>query len=732
MRILWVGVFWALMELDAVPQELKPQDSTSKEKAGQQTEEPKDKTKPQTPPQKEEVIIIRAESPLNPPDVFDSKQSTDVLDRRLMQERLQVRSMPEALEETPGIGVQKTGPGQGSPFIRGFTGFRNVMLIDGIRLNNSTFREGPNQYWSTVDSFLVDRLDVIRGPSSVLYGSDAIGGTVYAHTIEPSLEKGTHFHSRSASRYASAEQSVAARQEFSGNADDFGWAGGVTYRHFGEIIGGKHYGLMRNTDYNEYGADLKFLVKLDTHTTLSIAAQHFRQNEAPRWHRTVDSRSWHGSTAGTEVRDDFDQERNLYYLQYRWTPENSFLDALTASLSWHRQAEDEIRVRTVGGNLTREYRAFTVNVPAFWLQMGKETGAGYFTIGGEVYHDRVRSNGKNTNLVANTTTVLGRGPVADDARYLMYGVYLQDDIKVGALDITGGIRYTGIHARANEVDPFPLDAVIVPDLDDSYAALTGSLRFLYHVGEHWNLIAGWGMGFRAPSLDDTTSTQASANGGQDLPSQDLEPERTHTFDVGVRTRYDSFEASLFGFYTRMNRFIQRVNVGDQTGDGLPDFEKENVSRGRVYGAELSTLVRLTDEWSVFATGGYAVGDVQQIVTQVPRTLRRAPLSKVAAPMGILGLRFEPRNSGIWVEGLITAADHQKRVSLADQTNDTQRTPPGGTPGYAIYTIRGGYRINENFTVHAAIENIADRDYRFVGSGQNEPGTNFVAGLDVRF
>jgi hemoglobin/transferrin/lactoferrin receptor protein len=709
------------MDVEGAAQEGAPEDQKKK------------KAKATQAPAKEEVVTIRAESPLNPPDVFDSKQSTDVLDRTTIQERLQARTLPEALEETPGVGVQKSGPGQGSPFIRGFTGFRNVMLIDGIRLNNSTFREGPNQYWSTVDSYLADKMDVIRGPSSVPWGSDAIGGTVYVHTISPSIdEAGANFHSRTGTRYASSEQSIAARQEFSGNVDNFGWLVGGTSRTFGDIIGGKHYGLMRHTDYNEYGVDFKTLTKVDEHTTLTLAAQHYRQNGTPRWHRTIDSRSWHGSTPGTERQDDFDQARNLYYLQYRWTPKGAFVDAVTASASLQHMAEDERRVRTVGGALTREYRQFSVATPAFWLHAGKSTDWGYFTLGGEIYHDVVNSSGDNLNLVTGARTILDRGVVADNARYTMYGVFLQDDLSIGSLDITPGIRYTGVQARAEQVDPFLQDSVVVRDLDDSYSAVTGSLRFLYHVDVHWNIIAGWGMGFRAPSLDDTTSTQAALNGGQDLPSQDLEPEKTHTYDLGVRARYDSFEASVFGFYTTLNRFIQRVNVGDRTGDGLADFEKENVSKGRVYGFEVSGLYRFSDEWSLFASGGYAVGDVQQIVTQVPRTLTRAPLSKVPAPMGLIGLRFEPQGTGIWVEGLITAADHQHRVSLADRTGDTQRIPPGGTPGWTIYTLRGGYRVNPNFTVHAAIENISDKDYRFMGAGQHEPGTNFVAGFDLRF
>ncbi len=710
-------MLWMFMEFEGGAQELKPQDGKSKSSA---------------PQQKEQMVVIEAESPLNPSNLFDAKYSGDVLDRAQIQNRLQARTLPEALEETPGIGVQKTGPGQGSPFIRGFTGFRNVMLIDGIRLNNSTFREGPNQYWSTVDSYLVDRLEVIRGPSSVLYGSDAIGGTVYAHTIEPSLEEpGTNLHSRTSARYASAEESIAVRQEFSGNADQFGWIVGATYRDFGETIGGKHYGLMRDTDYGEYGADLKFLAKLDTHSTLTLGLQHFRQNEAPRWHRTTDSRSWHGTAAGTEQQDDFDQERNLYYLQYRWKAEGGLIDAMTASVSLHRQAEGEDRIRTVGGVPTQELRDFVVNTPAFWLQTGKKTDLGYFTFGGEVYYDRVRSSGSNVNLTTGVETELDRGVVADDATYLLYGVYLQDDLSIGNLDITPGIRYTGAHVDANQVDPFPGSGSTVPGFDDNYSAVTGSLRMLYHVDEHWNLIFGWGMGFRTPSLDDTTSTGFVLSGGQDLPSTDLDPEHTQTFDLGVRTQYESVEVSIFGFYTTLRDFIQRVNVGDQNGDGSADFEKENVSHGRVYGFEVSGLLRFTDEWSTFASGGYAVGDVQQVVTQAPRTMQRAPLSKVAAPLAVLGLRFEPRQTGIWVEGVFTVADHQKRLSPTDVT-DTQRIPPGGTPGYAIYTIRGGYRVSDTLSVHAAVENIADKDYRIHGSGQNEPGTNFVMGFDLRF
>src|SRR5688572_2195092 len=120
-------------------------------------------------------------------EVFKVPYTAHVVTREDFLDRRSIRSLPDALRETPGVLVQKTSYGQASPFIRGFTGFRTLTLIDGIRLNNAVFREGPNQYFNTIDHLAVDRLDVVKGPSSVLYGSDAIGGTVNVITRSPEM-----------------------------------------------------------------------------------------------------------------------------------------------------------------------------------------------------------------------------------------------------------------------------------------------------------------------------------------------------------------------------------------------------------------------------------------------------------------------------------------------------------------------------------------------------------------
>src|SRR5512137_1384276 len=151
----------------------------------------------------ESIIVTASRLPIR---AFDVPAMAYLLSAADVQGLYQSRTLPEALGEVPGVLVQKTSNGQGSPFIRGFTGFRNVLLIDGIRLNNSVFRDGPNQYWNTVDTFAASRIEVLKGPASVLYGSDAIGGAVNVLSDIPGTTK-PGFSPRALYRYSNAESS---------------------------------------------------------------------------------------------------------------------------------------------------------------------------------------------------------------------------------------------------------------------------------------------------------------------------------------------------------------------------------------------------------------------------------------------------------------------------------------------------------------------------------------------
>jgi hemoglobin/transferrin/lactoferrin receptor protein len=219
-------------------------------------------------------------------NIFDTPYSVSVVDRNYLVEN-QIRTTPEVLQEVTGPMVQKTSFGHGSPYIRGLTGFRNLFLIDGIRLNNSCFREGPNQYWNTIDNLLIERMEILKGSSSVLYGSDALGGTVAVFTPEPDMTKERYSASKVFSRYSYAENSVVTRVEQEGKLERLGFILGGTSKKFGDIIAGKDTGRLPNTGYEEWDADFKAIYQINEKDKLIFAYQKTVQDDVPRTHRTI-------------------------------------------------------------------------------------------------------------------------------------------------------------------------------------------------------------------------------------------------------------------------------------------------------------------------------------------------------------------------------------------------------------------------------------------------------------
>jgi hemoglobin/transferrin/lactoferrin receptor protein len=139
----------------------------------------------------EEVVVTTQRIPVNEQLI---PYSISLLDKKEM-DHFSKRSTPEMLMNTNGVFVQKTNHGGGSPFIRGLTGNQTLLLFDGIRLNNSIYRYGPNQYLNTVDVFTIDRMEVARGTGSVQYGSDALGGALQIFSVEPLLKStGSEWH----------------------------------------------------------------------------------------------------------------------------------------------------------------------------------------------------------------------------------------------------------------------------------------------------------------------------------------------------------------------------------------------------------------------------------------------------------------------------------------------------------------------------------------------------------
>lgn len=660
---------------------------------------------------------------------FDVPATVEVLDVADLQQRKLARTVPEALHAVPGVMVQKTGHGQGSPYIRGFTGFRTLFLIDGIRLNHSLFRDGPNQYWNTVDPLTIDRLEVVKGSGSVLYGSDAIGGTVHAITrsFDPiGIARG--WQPRLYYRYASAEDAQVVRGEIgAATGDAVRIFGGVSGKDFGDVRGGREVGLQPRTGYDEIGGDVKVEYRFNHDAELVFAHQQVAQDDAWRTHKTQFAKSWEGTEVGDERRRSLDQTRRLTYLQVRGRHLAPAVDGLIASLSWHTQEEEQLRIRSDGRS---DREGFAVDTFGAWFQVETASPVGRWTYGGDWYRDDVASFLKRYAADGSLTSVHIQGPVADDANYDLAGLFAQDDVALSdGLDLIVGARYTYAHAEADRFqDPVSGE---VASLSNSWDTVVGSARLLWAVDpdDHWHGFVGVSQAFRAPNFSDLTSSVEARSDEQEVPATDVAPERFLTGEIGVKARFARATFTVSYYYTDIDGMIIRAPTGTVTEDGLREVTKRNSGDGFVHGVELSGSLRLPADLTAFGAFAWLEGEVDAFITSDGPAVR-APINRLMPPTTTLRLRWEPEAGRGWLEGEVTAAGEADRLSPGD-ASDTQRIPPGGTPGYGMLTVRGGLEIRDGLTLSAAVENITDEDYRIHGSGQNEPGTNFVIGLDWR-
>jgi hemoglobin/transferrin/lactoferrin receptor protein len=198
----------------------------------------------------------------------------------------QYRTTPEAMMAMNGVFVQKTNHGGGSPFIRGVTGNQTLILIDGIRLNNSIFRYGPNQYLNTIDAYTISKIEVAKGTGSVQYGSDAIGGVINLITNAPQFTDTKNiFNAKTIAKYLTGDMEKTIRGEATYSSKNVAILAGITKRNFGDIIGGKNTGKQMPSGYNEWAFDVKSNFSLRRNIQLIVANQFLQQQHVPIFHK---------------------------------------------------------------------------------------------------------------------------------------------------------------------------------------------------------------------------------------------------------------------------------------------------------------------------------------------------------------------------------------------------------------------------------------------------------------
>ncbi len=663
-----------------------------------------------------EMIITSTMDPRKP---MDSPFADTVLRSEDLKRR-SYRSTPQALRDIPGILVQETAVGHGSPYIRGFTSFRNLFLVDGIRLNNSVFRPGPNQYWNTVDGNTIAELEVVKGPGSVLHGSDAIGGTVNALTKSAfDMAPGRPLAGALSYRYSSAEASHTSRAEGKlQHGSQLAVLMGVTSKDVGNLRAGGDTGEQPNTGYDELDGDLKMEGYFDESHRWVFGVQSVEQYDVPRTHKTDAAIPYHGTSVGSDRRRDLDQTRRLAYGQLHGEGLDGFFDRYSVSLSWHNQEELRNRTRSNGNT---EQQGFEVGQVGLFANFSSDSGLGRLTYGFDLYHDEVDSFSSREPI---------QGPVADDASYDLFGLFVQDEIALRSdLDLILGARYNYAAADADSVlDPVSDTQTVV---NNHWDAVVGSARFLWRVSEdRVHLFGGVSQGFRAPNLSDLTRLDSARTNEFEIPSPDLEPEHYTSYEIGVKTQHDRVSTQLALFYTDIRDQIVLFPTGNTNGSGEFEITKDNVGDGYVTGVELGAAFDLDEEWTLFGNGTYQYGEVDTYPSSA-QVKTRETISRLMPFMAQAGLRWEAPSKSTWFEGQVVYADDADKLNSRDES-DTSRIPPGGTPGYVIANLRGGWDWSDSLSLNVALENLGDVDYRVHGSGSNMPGVNLILGLRVSF
>lgn len=654
------------------------------------------------------------------------------LSAKTLQER-QVRTLPEALKELPGVSVQKTANGQGSPFIRGFTGFRNLALIDGIRFNNSTFRDGPNQYWNTIDSYAIDRIELVPGQGSVLYGSDAIGGTLNLFTKSSGFRDeapGTFFHGLTAYRGSTAEESNVGRQEFQfGEGGRWGLHLGATLKSFGDVHAAG-IGDQPSTGYDEWSYDMRLDVALDPNWTLTAVHQQVQQNDVWRSHQTVKGVSWHGTTVGNNLRRSYDQDRTLSYLRLEGQNLDNFLgfiDSAALTVSLQSAEEHEFRIRKPADNRI-DYTQVELRTLGIDLQFESVTSIGTFLYGVDYYRDWVSSGSQRYRRNDGSLHSIGvQGPVGDDSTYDLLGAFLQYQVDLGSrVHLFLGARETYAAADIGRFSD-PSTAKAVDSFSDSWTNFSSSGRLVFDLDnqDRFKLFGGISQGFRAPNLSDLSRLDTALSGETELPSTGLDPEEFINFEIGLKAETEHFSGSFSYFYTLIDNMIVRRPVG------VSSAIKANAGEGFMQGLEFAGDVRFDQNWSLFGQITWTEGEADQFPRANDPTVRSEYISKVVPIIGRAGIRWQSSDRRLWSELVCLAHSQYDNLNSGDK-RDTQRIPKDGNPGFAILTLRGGWQITENIGVTLALENLLDQQYRVAGSGSNEPGFGLVAGATIKF
>ncbi len=668
----------------------------------------------------------------------------------------------DLLLNTGNVFVQKSQQGGSSPVIRGFEASRVLLVVDGIRMNNAIYRSGHLQNVITVDQNMLERVEVLYGPGSTLYGSDALGGVVLFRTKQPRLSATDHLAASGSAlvRYSSANNERTGHADASIGGRRLAWLQSYNYSDFGHLRMGDNYpdkypdfsrrsryvtringidSVVANPDdriqkfsgYQQWDITQKLLYRPNERVTHGINLQYSNSSNVPRYDRLQDIRNgtlrfaeWY---YGPQLRELAAYEFNLERL--------GFLDRIRAIASYQHIEESRHQ---------RDYRRYDrldnrmedLDVWALNLDGQKHWGNHELTLGADLQLNDLESTGirRNTNTGAETK-LDSRYPNGDnDMNY--FGVYAQHLFKFGngRWVLNDGLRLQATSLRSTIADNsffnFPFTTI-----EQETKAATGNIGLIYLGADSLRVHGSVASGFRAPNIDDMARIFESNTASRQLilPNPDLKPEYTYTFDLGASYYLGSrvrLEASLF--YTFFRNAIAlapyRYNGQDSilyNGVMSAAFANRNVNKAHLYGANAQVSVDFSRQLQLFSTINYTYGRLN------PGKVNEVPLDHIPPVFGRTALTFTNKRLTAEAYALYNGWKKIRDYNPSGEDN-AQYATPEGTPSWWTLNIKASLRLHPLFTLQAGVENLLDRNYRYFASGFSAPGRNVLLALRASF
>ncbi len=616
--------------------------------------------------------------------------------------------LPDLLREEAGVYIQQTTPGQGIPIIRGLKGSENIHLIDGMRLNTAFFRNSPNQYLALVDPFMTEQIEIIRGPASVLYGGDALGGVLNVITYSPDFsgsqwqKQGELFFS-----YDSADEKTLSHLAFDTGNEKIATTIGLSYQDIGtRTIGGGSE--VPFTSYTSRAFNNKWVINLSEDKNIKLDIQYLTQPATPRVDDLVVG--YGQSEPDSSLFLFTPNQRQFVHLSYADSVAARAYDHASYDIAWQLIKDHRIKSAFDSDALSKEQNEsslFSIQ-SSFDKQIGNNHEVVY---GFDYYYDTINSAKQNIN---DGIITINDPRFPDDSTMRHLGFFADATKHFENQDVTFGLRYSDYQIDLNSPD-------VVSDilnLED----LTWHAGWLYHIDNSNKLFANLGRGFRPPNIFDLGQVGERPGNRFNIINTNIKPETVHTLDIGWKHFGSTWFIDVALFYSKYNDKITSVETGDLTDLGQFVVQSQNINDVNLYGLESNIKYRFVDGSEFKAVLNYTWGE-EKSNDFIEAADRIPPLN------GFIGYS-KPINDKWTINPKIIYASTQDRLSARDIRDP--RIHPNGTGGFVTYNVYANWKPSGTINVRLGFENLFDKKYREHGSGLEGAGRNFHASINYLF